>query len=194
MNSLCLPALSLNTFFGRYLGNPVKFGPLFFPRGEDFKAPDNLTGCKVVLGGRTMRNRNGGGYGLIGHFIGWGHLYINVYEHQNNYALIEGGHIEQIVVNGRLWALTKEGDWENYGIQWDITPSHSAACLKLVSCLRQKTLQFQAANHIYHFLGPNSNSFVWWVLRQCGTYFNVLSAVYPYMGVYYFAEEFTTMF
>ena len=188
-----LLVLSLSTFIGHYLRDPLKAGTLFFPRGNVFEAPINLTGCKVILGGRTMRHAQGG-YGLIGHLIGWGYLYINVHEKSNDYALIEGGHIEQKVVKGRLWALTKEGDWENDGVQWDITPQRPADCSQLISCLCQKTLDFHAANHTYHFLGPNSNSFVWWVLRNCGTYVGVLSAVYPYMGVYYFAEQFTTMF
>ena len=185
--------LALNTFVGHYLRNPVRFGPLFFPRGNDFRAPENLTVCKVILGGRTMRNGNWG-YGLIGHLIGWGHLYLNVYDNDHGFALIEGGHIGQVVANGRLWALTKEGDWENDGVQWDITPKHPASCSILILCLKRETLDFQAANHSYHFLGPNSNSFVWWVLRKCGTYFSVLSAFYPYMGVYYFADEFTHIF
>ena len=53
------------------------------------------------------------------------------------------------------------------GVQWDITPK--IKCSDFITCVKRKTVEYGDAAHQYNFdRGPNSNSFAWWVLNECG--------------------------
>ena len=152
------------------------------PSGGGGRPPAGLPSCYVALGGR-----------LIDHWLagtlGFRHLYIDVYEGPSNYALIEGGPVGA-TTGGTSGAWVKAMDWDARGIHWDITPT--ANCPSFASCLKRKTADYHAAAHPYHYSsGPNSNSFAWWVLNQCGLNISPLISSYPYLGVDYWTRPAT---
>lgn len=79
-------------------------------------------------------------------------------------------------------------DWDARGIQWDITLSNDRP--GFVSCLERRTTAYHAAHHPYHYShGPNSNSFAWWVLNECGLTISPLVSGWPYLGVDYWRSR-----
>ena len=146
------------------------------PRGGNGKPSPDISGCRVYVGGCSIE------HWLAGTLLQFRHLYINVYENPSNYALIEAGPIGQIT-GGTTGAWIKEMDWDSKGIQWDITPNN---CSDFITCLKKKTIEYNAASHPYNYnKGPNSNSFIWWVLNECGVDMSTLISSWPYLGIDY---------
>jgi hypothetical protein len=147
------------------------------PSGGGGKPPAGLTGCHVYLGGRTIDHWLAG-------TLGFRHLYIDEYEGPTDYALIEGGPVGSSTT-GTSGAWVKPKDWDARGVRWDITP-HVHDCPAFVSCLKRKTGVYNAAAHPYHYSkGPNSNSFAWWVLNECGLNVSFLLSSWPYLAYDY---------
>jgi len=79
----------------------------------------------------------------------------------------------------------KPSDWDARGVQWDLTPS-LGSCSTFIPCLKRKTAAYHAAAHPYHYSdGPNSNSFAWWALNECGLNVSFLLSRWPYLGYDY---------
>ena len=144
--------------------------------GGGSKPQTGLSGCHVFLGGRPIDHWLAGA-------LKFGHLYIDVYEDASNYALIEGGPIGS-TTSGTSGAWVKNSGWDARGFQWEITlPS---GCPSFISCLKRKTADYHDAAHPYHYEnGPNSNSFVWWVLNKCGLNLLFSWSRWPYLGYDY---------
>lgn len=150
------------------------------PSGGGGRPPAGLTGCHVYLGGRRIDHPVAG-------TLGFRHLYIDVYEGPTSYALIEGGPVGSSTT-GTSGAWVKNMDWDARGIQWDITPSQD--CPNFIACLKQKTSDYHAAAHPYHYSrGPNSNSFAWWVMHECGLDVSPIISSYPYLGIDYWRSR-----
>jgi len=153
-----------------------------FPGGSAGHPPAGLTGCHVYLGGRRIDDF------WAGTLANFRHLYLDTYEGPANFALIEAGPIGS-VSTGTSGAWVKNSDWDARGVQWDITPS-GKQCPTFISCLKNKTAQYHAAAHPYNYrYGPNSNSFAWWVLNECGLNISFLISGWPYLGVDYWATH-----
>jgi len=149
------------------------------PSGGGGHPPDGLSGCTVFLGGRTIDHWLAG-------TLGFRHLYIDCYEGPTSYSLIEGGPVGS-TTTGTSGAWVKNMDWDARGIQWNITPPD---CPNFIPCLKSKTADYNGASYPYHYSnGPNSNSFAWWVLNECGVTITPLVASYPYRGVDYWTSH-----
>jgi hypothetical protein len=122
--------------------------------------------------------------------LGFQHLYINIFESASKFALIEGGHMgDNVAYEGISWALVKNYNWENQGYQWRVNPIQ---CENLTSCLRKKTYIYNQAQVSYHFLyGPNSNSFIWWVLNACQIHIIPKYHHFPFTGIDYYQRHTT---
>ena len=141
--------------------------------------------CHVILGGRR-----------IDHWSGWfpamRHLYIDYYLNSTDYGVIEAGPVPSSASmgGGTSGAWVKPSTWESRGVQWDITPTD---CPAFIDCLKTHTATYHAAGHPYHATsGPNSNSFAWWVLNECGVNVNFLLSSYPYLGYDYWQTHTAT--
>jgi hypothetical protein len=146
------------------------------PSGGGGRPPAGLSGCKVFLGGRRIDHWLAG-------TLGFRHLYLDAYRSATDYELIEGGPVGS-TTTGTSGAWVKRGDWDARGVQWDITPAND--CPSFIGCLESKTAAYHAAGHPYHYSnGPNSNSFVSWVLNECGVAISALVSSYPYLGIDY---------
>jgi hypothetical protein len=142
------------------------------PGGGGGKPPSGLSGCHVYLGGRFVEHWVG--------LLGFRHMYINVYEGPTSYALIEAGPTGGGGISG---AWVKNMDWDSRGSQWEITPED---CSSFIACLKMKTTLYNSASHPYDpRYGPNSNSFAWWVLHECGLDISTLFSSWPYRGIDY---------
>ncbi|OQP68333.1 eCIS core domain-containing protein [Niastella populi] len=134
--------------------------------------------CHVILGGRRIDHWSG-------YVPAMRHLYIDYYLNSSDYGVIEAGPVPSHATTGggHSGAWVKPGTWEARGVQWDITPTD---CPAFINCLKTRTAAYHAAGHPYHATsGPNSNSFAWWVLNQCGINVNFLLGPYPYLGYNY---------
>ena len=145
---------------------------------------DALNACTVVLGARRIGSNLNMKERAV-YLFGFHHMYINIFENRGNYGLVEGGHIgDNVRHGGNSWALVKEQHWEHRGSQW-IVPTKR--CPHLTQCLRKQTKLYNLAEVSYHFLlGPNSNSFIWWVLHVCGIDIEPMCWLYPFTGIDYF--------
>jgi len=138
--------------------------------------------CRVILGGRRIDH-------WTGTYLGFRHLYIDYYNNPSDYGVIEAGPVPSSASmgGGTSGAWVKPSTWEARGVQWELTPSH---CPSFISCLKAKTPVYSGAGHPYHAThGPNSNSFAWWVLDQCGIDISFLVPSYPYLGVDYWTTH-----
>jgi hypothetical protein len=152
------------------------------PSGGGGKPPTGLTGCHVFLGGRRIDDF------VAGTVLQFRHLYIDVYEGPGSYALIESGPVGS-TTSGTSGAWVKSMDWDARGIQWELHPDD---CPSFIACLKKKTADYHAAAHPYHYShGPNSNSFAWWVLDECGLDISFLISSWPYIGVDYWKKHAT---
>jgi hypothetical protein len=146
------------------------------PSGGGGKPPAGLTGCHVFLGGRLIDH-------WTGTILGFRHLYLDVFEGPSSYALIEAGPIGPVGGGGTSGAWVKSSDWDARGVQWEIKVDD---CPAFIACLKKNTAAYHAAAHPYHYSnGPNSNSFIWWVLNECGVDISFLFSGWPYLGVDY---------
>jgi hypothetical protein len=147
------------------------------PSGEQGRPPSNISGCRVYLGSRRVE-----------HFIGgtvlqFRHLYINIYNGPSDYALIEAGPKDGKTVNGITEAKVNIMKWDKRGIHWDITPKTN--CLDFIDCLKRRTFEYDSAAYPYDYRGPNSNSFIWWILNKCGLDISFMFSGWPYLGIDY---------
>lgn len=150
---------------------------------HDWKPPDNVTSCIVVLGARLTHIPSFQSKMKTLNLIGIRHLFLNVFENSKNYAVIEGGPVGEIIRNGRTWALASTSEWDGRGIQWSLTENMSYnKCLALIECLKIKTINYTMSKYTYHFLGPNSNSFIGWILHECNKSISTTFSHYPFTG------------
>jgi len=154
-----------------------KDGEVKLPTLTPSEEPPNDGKCHVFIGGRTIDHWSG--------YIGFRHLYILYYKNSMDYGVIEAGPVPSnaSMGGGHSGAWVKPNSWESRGIQWEITPKKCAA---IIDCLKQRTAVYNNSKHPYHATeGPNSNSFVKWVMKQCGINISFLVSSYPYLGVDY---------
>jgi hypothetical protein len=151
--------------------------------GGSGQPPAYLTGCHVFLGSRLLD------HWLAGPLLQFRHVYINIYEDASNYALIEAGpNDENRTTNGTTHAEVYYGKWEVRGVQWEITPKIN--CSDFIACIKRKVVEYNDAAHPYNFdMGPNSNSFAWWVLNECGLDISFLISPWPYLGIDYWKRR-----
>ena len=170
----------------------ILFAILFRQRPKDGVPPEEMNHCTVILGAKSV----GPGHALIDPLAvlsGARHLFVNYFLNQTNYGIIEGGYIEtKFGYRGLSTAHIKPYAWDHSGFQWHIpTPQ----CVQLIDCLYVQTMEYHHASHPYNFLlGPNSNSFVWWMFHRCSINLNPVFSKYPFVGIDYFwstASEFS---
>lgn len=149
--------------------------------------PKNINECQVNLGSRLI-NTPSILLNIMTRVVPFRHLYINIFETSTRFANIEAGHVgQQIFWKTRSWALVKDSNWEYSGKQWIISTRN---CSKLIQCLREKTNFYSRANVPYHFLwGPNSNSFIGWLLNVCDIQFTPTWVFFPYTGIDYYERQ-----
>ena len=160
---------------------------LLRPRPKDGFPPDNMDQCTVILGAKLV----GTGNALVDPLAalsGARHLFLNYFLNQTTYGIIEGGHIiTKFGYRGLSTAHIKPYAWDHGGFQWRIPTSH---CVQFIDCLYLQTIQYHHVSHPYHFLlGPNSNSFMWWILHQCSINLTPTFSKYPFVGIDYFWSD-----
>ncbi len=136
--------------------------------------------CHIFLGGRTIDHWSG--------YLGFRHLYIDYYKDSTDYGMIEGGPVPDNATTGggNSGAWVKPSQWSGKGIQWEITVDN---CPSFIDCLKNNTAAYHLS-HSYHATdGPNSNSFAWWVLNQCGVDISFMMSSWPYLGYDYWATH-----
>jgi outer membrane protein OmpA-like peptidoglycan-associated protein len=149
------------------------------------KDPPKDNQCHVFLGGRRIDHWSG-------IFPGMRHLYIDYYKNNSDYGIIEAGPVPESASmgGGTSGAWAKPSKWESRGVQWEISRDD---CPAFIDCLKNQTTTYNGASHPYHATnGPNSNSFAWWVLNECGTNISFLISSYPYLGVDYWQNHSAT--
>ncbi len=146
--------------------------------------PYGMNSCTIILAakligaGQPLRNRMNG-------LSGARHLFINFFENITRYGLIEAGHIgTNYGYGGRSFARIKMFNWDHDGYQW-IIPTNE--CQEKIRCLKINTIRYHRASVPYHFyFGPNSNSFIWWLFKQCSVDIRPIFPKYPFIGIDYF--------
>jgi hypothetical protein len=136
-------------------------------RPEECRPPADFTGPRVFLGARNVNYK-------IFSWLGIRHMYINIYENASQYALIECSPCvhNNLALSG---AWIKEKHWDTRGVQWELVPHRLSQeptlheYEALIAGLRYWTRVYHSAGIPYRpKRGPNSNSFIDWLLRQCG--------------------------
>jgi Domain of unknown function (DUF4157) len=136
------------------------------PSGSQGKPDANLKGCKVLAGGRGLEHWAGLCVGKGDYCAGARHLYLDVFNGPFSFATIQGGPADSTMKTSGAWV--DENKWESRGAQWE-SGKTGDECSPFIGCLKKKTAEYNAARHPYDpTSGPNSNSFIWWVLDQCG--------------------------
>lgn len=155
----------------------------------NYMEPKSLTECRVMVGSRRVITQSKF-INIATHILPFQHLYINIFETPSSFAHIEAGHVgSELFSKGRAWALVKQSDWEYRGRQWNIKTEN---CQSFIKCLRKNTLTYTSADVPYHFLwGPNSNSFIAWILSVCGITLETRWTYFPYTGIDYFKRNTT---
>ena len=152
-------------------------------------APKHVRECQVYLGSRLISTPSIL-LNTMTRIVPFRHLYVNVFESPTLFANIEAGHTgEKVLESTRSWALVKDSNWEYRGKQWMIS---SKNCSKLIQCLREKTSVYTKSNVPYHVLwGPNSNSFIGWLLKACEIKFTSSWTSFLYAGIDYYERQTT---
>ncbi len=146
--------------------------------------PYNINSCTVILGAKLV----GPGHALIDPLAalsGARHLFVNYFLNQTYYGIIEGGFIQtDYGYRGLSTAHIRSYGWDRGGLQWKV-PTYR--CQEFIHCLHKKTIEYHLSSLPYHFLlGPNSNSFMWWIFNQCSIKITPILAKYPFVGIDYF--------
>ncbi len=146
--------------------------------------PENMANCTVILGAKFV----GPGHVIIDPLAalsGARHLFVNYFFNQTSYGIIEGGFIPtKFGYRGLSTAHIKLYAWDHGGLQWQVPVFQ---CKELIDCLHTKTIEYHHSSHPYNFLlGPNSNSFIWWIFAQCSIEIKSVFSKYPFVGIDYF--------
>lgn len=162
----------------------IIFAIVFRPRLKSGFPPDDIHQCTVILGAKSI----GTGHVLTDPFAaltGARHLFVNYFLNATNYGIIEGGYIEtKFGYRGLSTAHIRPYAWDHGGFQWHIP---TGQCMQLIDCLHAQTRQYHRASHPYNFaLGPNSNSFTWWIFHRCSINLTPVFSKYPFVGIDYF--------
>jgi hypothetical protein len=141
--------------------------------------PRNLSGQRVFFGARIVEKPSA-------RLLGIRHLYINIYQDPSSYMVIEC----MPYFSKNSWqsgAWIRKNYWESRGITWELIPKNYE---ELILTLTQKS-------HLYHNLqmpynikqGPNSNSFIGWLLSNCGLDVSKFLSGFVYWGVNYWRDQ-----
>lgn len=150
--------------------------------------PIHIQSCTLVLGSKSV----GTGHMVTNQFsalTGTLHLFLNFYKNQTYYGIVESSYVgRNYATGGRSWARMRSQAWDHGGWQWKIPTSR---CEEAISCLETRTREYHQANAPYHFLlGPNSNSFIWWVANQCSIQLEPKFSKYPFVGIdHYWTQQ-----
>lgn len=126
--------------------------------GKHGRPPADMEGFRIFLSARVVENRVARRFGIR-------HLIINIHESASKFALIEGYPFlsETGWVSG---AFIREGQWDERGIRWELIPQDYEL---FIAGLKKATQIYHQAQLPYNYKkGPNSNSFIWWLLMQFG--------------------------
>jgi hypothetical protein len=162
----------------------VNYGNWFSEHPKNGIPPYGLNSCRIILGakligaGKPFRHRLNG---LSGAY----HLFVNYFENRTRYGIIEGTHAgTNYGYGGRSFAWIRLHSWEHDGLQWTVP---TRQCQKTIFCLKINTIRYHRAAVPYHFyFGPNSNSFIWWLFKECSMEIKPFFAPYPFVGIDYF--------
>lgn len=157
---------------------------LFRHRPKNGFPPDDMNQCTVILGAKFV----GTGNALIDPLAalsGARHLFVNYFLNQTTYGIVEGGYIQtKFGYRGLSTGRVRPYAWDHDGFQWHIPTSQ---CVQLIDCLHDQTMEYHDASYPYHFLlGPNSNSFMWWIFHRCSINLTPVFSKYPFVGIDYF--------
>lgn len=126
--------------------------------GKHGKPPEGIEGYRVFLSARVVEHP-------VARRLGIRHLIINVYEGPENFSLIEG----YPFLSDAGWvsgAFIRDGQWDERGIRWELIPQEYPL---FIEGLKKATKAYHQAQLPYNYKkGPNSNSFIWWLLKQFG--------------------------
>lgn len=163
----------------------VNYGSWLSTHPKNGVVPYGMNSCTIILAAKLIgegRRRLGD---RMNGLSGARHLFVNFFENGTRYGLIEAGHVgTNVGYGGRSFARVRTHHWDHGGLQWRVlTPK----CQETIRCFKRNTIRYHRASLPYHFyFGPNSNSFMWWLFKQCSMDITPTFAAYPFVGIDYF--------